>query len=468
MEINLPSADDPTALKQDLEWMVKEELMHALETQLSGMNLQHLNLIIPKIQVDLHLQTHNWHRQFVPLCVEKVQQQIEQHLSAVLPVIHPFHTPSESLVPSDGKSLFVSAMYQATLFERLMHFLAKGVLPPGQGYYNLETFTDKLQGVLKEITVPAFLQQLNPLLDRNEAARYRFLHALPVNFSWRILQAALQKLGIGVPDSGTIGISLSTGTDAIVIHKLLALGLELTRHENITPARQQVLEKSVALIAGITQHQPAAIHAAEALLAGAAAEIPSPLTQENGTTKPTENEYPADPATIEPEGIFCANAGIVLMAAFLPALFESLHLLNTDGLFIDEPAQHKAIHVLYWMATGDDVFDESQSIVPKVLCGLDPQSRMDVNMLLSAHDISEVTDLLHHAMEYWQHNGKAIFHSIDGLRDHFLQRNGKLDVTSGMHLTIEKAAIDILLSSLPWTYSMVKHRWMTAMLHSEW
>ncbi len=466
VEINIPTADDPTALRQDLEWMVREDLMHALEEQLRSMDLQHLNLIIPKIHIDLNLTTDNWNQQFVSLCVEKVQLQIEQHLSNILPVVNQFSSPSESLLQSDDKSLFVSTMYQATLIERLIHFLMKGILPPGQGYYNLETFTDKLQEVIRVMTLQGFLQKLNPLLEHSPVARYRFLYAMPMDFSWRILQSVLHQQGIAVPDSGSIGINLSTGTEALTIRKLLALGLGYALNENITVAEQTGMERCVQLIAGITKHL-LPVNEAEKMLRTEALDK-NTVQMPDKKASAEHAHVPGSSGTEEQEGIFCANSGIVLMAAFLPAFFEGLQLLNEEGLFRDEQAQHKAVHLLYWMASGEDIFDESQSIIPKVLCGLAPDSWVDMNIVLSLHDTAEATDLLHNVMDYWQHNGKPIFHSIDGLRDHFLQRNGKLDTASSLHLTIEKAAIDILLSSLPWTYSMVKHRWMPFMLSTEW
>ena len=58
--------------------------------------------------------------------------------------------------------------------------------------------------------------------------------------------------------------------------------------------------------------------------------------------------------------------------------------------------------------------------------------------------------------------------SIDGLRNSFLMRNGKLSKEEIWQLTVENKAWDVLLAQLPWGISMVKTPWMEELLYVHW
>jgi hypothetical protein len=59
--------------------------------------------------------------------------------------------------------------------------------------------------------------------------------------------------------------------------------------------------------------------------------------------------------------------------------------------------------------------------------------------------------------------------SIDGLRETFLQRNGKLFTKNdNLALQIEQSSIDMLLDHLPWNLGIIKLPWMKDLLKVEW
>ena len=59
--------------------------------------------------------------------------------------------------------------------------------------------------------------------------------------------------------------------------------------------------------------------------------------------------------------------------------------------------------------------------------------------------------------------------SVEGLRQSFLQRNGKLSYNgSEWLLQVEQQPYDMLLQHLPWNISMIKLPWMEQMLKTEW
>lgn len=72
------------------------------------------------------------------------------------------------------------------------------------------------------------------------------------------------------------------------------------------------------------------------------------------------------------------------------------------------------------------------------------------------------------AIDHWGVIGQA---SPDGLREGFLQRDGKLEnKPQGWVLTVERKTIDILLNRLPfgWSISVVRLPWMKDLLKVNW
>ena len=59
--------------------------------------------------------------------------------------------------------------------------------------------------------------------------------------------------------------------------------------------------------------------------------------------------------------------------------------------------------------------------------------------------------------------------SIAGLRETFLQREGKLVRGSqGWTLTVERKTVDVLVDQIPWGIALLYHRWMPEALHVQW
>ena len=87
-------------------------------------------------------------------------------------------------------------------------------------------------------------------------------------------------------------------------------------------------------------------------------------------------------------------------------------------------------------------------------------------IILTEEEKSESLDLLNSAIKHWGKLGKS---SPEGLREGFLQRDGKLEKRrQGWYLTVDQKSIDILLDFLPWNLRIVKLPWMTEMLRVEW
>lgn len=162
------------------------------------------------------------------------------------------------------------------------------------------------------------------------------------------------------------------------------------------------------------------------------------------------------------EGMLVQNAGLVIVAAFLPAILKKLNWYNESG--IAKPDQ--ALYLLHYLATGNDNAAEFELILPKVLCGLPVEYVVKEISMLHEEQKNEANELLASVIEYWTVLGNT---SIDGLRESFLKRNGKLSYNGKEWLLqTEQQPYDMLLQHLPWNISMIQLPWMKQMLKTEW
>jgi len=168
-------------------------------------------------------------------------------------------------------------------------------------------------------------------------------------------------------------------------------------------------------------------------------------------------------STVMANGIFVDNAGIVLLHPFLPTFFRTVGV--ADGDTITEP--YKAIVLLNYLATGETLTAEYDATLFKILCGVDIDAPIPSVVVTTVDDLAEADNLLHAVVGHWDALGST---SIDGLRESFLKRSGKLGIDDDgeWRLQIEWKTYDILLDRLPWGIAHVRLPWMQAMCRVEW
>ena len=166
------------------------------------------------------------------------------------------------------------------------------------------------------------------------------------------------------------------------------------------------------------------------------------------------------------EGIYCQFAGILLLHPFFKHLFSRLQLLE-DGKFKDELSRHKAIVLLYFIATGKTEGKDYQLAVPKILCGLPLHEVLtEESFMLTSAEKEEALNMMYAAIDQW-----TIIHntSPDGLREGFLMREGKVLLNeTNIQFRITSNAIDVLLDHLPWNLSLIKLPWLNELIRVEW
>jgi len=166
------------------------------------------------------------------------------------------------------------------------------------------------------------------------------------------------------------------------------------------------------------------------------------------------------------EEIYIDNAGQVLAAPYLPRLFSMLKLVG-EGAFVDRQAAERAVHLLQFMVNEQTQSPEFQLILNKILCGVSTGIPICREIDISAQEQETIEGLIRGMIQNWTTIGNT---SISGLRETFLRRKGKLQLKEdGMwYLTVEPGVFDMLLDSLPWSFSVIKHSWMERAVHVTW
>jgi hypothetical protein len=165
------------------------------------------------------------------------------------------------------------------------------------------------------------------------------------------------------------------------------------------------------------------------------------------------------------EGIYVGHAGLILTNPFLSTLFHRLGLWD-GAAFASLEARQRAVLLLYYLSTGEDRGPEYALVFPKLLCGYALEMPMPGELVLTAGECAEADVLLENVVLRWEKLGNT---SIAGLREGFLQRNGKLTDRAGrLTLQVEASAIDVLLDYLSWNISLVKLPWLKDILYVDW
>jgi hypothetical protein len=172
-----------------------------------------------------------------------------------------------------------------------------------------------------------------------------------------------------------------------------------------------------------------------------------------------------DTSTSIKGGIPVRNAGMVLIASYIPILFERLGLTR-DKKFLDTSAQSNAVHYLQYVVSGLGSTEESLLPLNKVLCGLPLSYPVPDGITITGEQVNLIQGLIQAVIGYWPAIGST---SIAGLRGNWLVRDGLLvELDERWELTVEKRAYDLLIHKSPFSFSIIKYPWMDKPLHVQW
>ena len=163
------------------------------------------------------------------------------------------------------------------------------------------------------------------------------------------------------------------------------------------------------------------------------------------------------PSEIPLQGLLIENAGLVILAPYLPKLFAGLSLTTPEGQFISKKAAYKAVMILHKLSGGRSGKTVNNFPLNKLLAGLRFDESIPVTTRLSPKEILEIKDLLNSVLTNW---GALKSSSVRALQLNFFRRKGKLCENTDHHsLIVERKDFDLLIESMPWSFKLIRYPW---------
>jgi len=217
------------------------------------------------------------------------------------------------------------------------------------------------------------------------------------------------------------------------------------------------------------KHGAAARSAANAKARSDRASRPdSPRLATRGRTRFNLGESDSDDSSVD--SIYIGNAGLVLAGPFLLQLFRSLDMLEQEEngplKMRDEETASRAVHLLQYLVAGATASAEPLLILNKILCGIAVESPVERGIEATDQELESCDKLLKSMISNWTAIKNT---SVIGLRETFLQREGKLDRSDdGWKLRVQRKTVDVLVDQIPWSVSVIYHPWMPKPIHVTW
>lgn len=191
---------------------------------------------------------------------------------------------------------------------------------------------------------------------------------------------------------------------------------------------------------------------------------PDPQLPNSEKGKKSDQGFKVEKMNLD-ETILISNSGLVLTAPFLPFFFKGLGLVENKQ-FVSKEAQNRAVLLLQALIDEEYSYDESDLILNKIICGIEPSEAIEVSFSPTELEKEEIKNLLDSMVSQWTALKST---SGESMAKGFFPREGSLKrIGTGYQLTVPRLSIDILLNRLPWAISIIKLPWMNETLFTEW
>lgn len=163
------------------------------------------------------------------------------------------------------------------------------------------------------------------------------------------------------------------------------------------------------------------------------------------------------------------NAGLVLLAPWLPRLFGMLGLFNEDGRdFKDTQSHIRAVFISQWLVVSkpDREYREAELAFNRILVGCHFRIPMPRKMELTQKETETANQMLEGVKANWP---KMYNTSIPGFQHSFIERTGRIEKQKDKWVvSVDERSYDILLDSLPWSYTMIRFPWLSKHINVLW
>jgi len=431
-------------------------------------------LTIPALSIDCgELPEANWEETLTKNVLNLVRKELQSH-----------HRPAVNRDERDNRD-----GQDPQWIEDFIYFLKKGKFP---WEIRKEAISDFEKRFKPE---PAFLDELAQVLHTSADAMNRLFYYFSVDFIHRLCDAVVTR--ISTDEAAYIAFLKQTGVNPTTLSRSV---VKAYADAFGNPARESVpfsvILTSVVWPAMDTTNKTKVVQRARSLLKKkpnfVAALLPrirdefpaladvfqskgiKPLQLESAHASNRHLDHPAIQRTTETaiggsrldESFYLNNAGLVLVHPFIGPLMQQVGLIGNETPFSVENRAQAAL-LLHYLVYASPALEESMLALNKILSGLHPESFVNPDGCEWTPLVEqECEDVLHSIITHWEVLRNT---SIDGLRETFLQREGKLTRRADSWLLqVDSRGVDVLMASLPWSIGIIKLPWMDRMLYVEW
>ncbi|MGM0620927.1 MAG: contractile injection system tape measure protein [Bacteroidota bacterium] len=483
LEINTSQVNTANSLTKNIDGFLKDELFPKIEYLLDLYDNPDAVIRFDEFNIDLSVKDVDSFNGMQEEILRRMEEQLAKKV-----------TKSSAEKYSDDGAGEVRNLSRGKNHEEIfLFFLANGYYPWYGNGKQIREF-EKRENWQKSFDNKFFIQKLEKLLQSNRLALLRFVS----QFSDEMVAAFFTKMNPFLSELGEkriqsllkalphqvksrflemiIIVSAETNAEKITDafynwFRVLQRNVEGLEHKTIrllAEASIFILKAAPADLVTSSKFQPTLDQLLSIIKTNQFSDNLIPELPQKPDWKFSENENITENANFADDSInerLVENGGLVILHPFLKHFFTVIKVIDEHGKISTEN-RDLAVQALHFLATGQENSLEGNLVFEKFLCGIPLKMPVQRQSLLTPEIRNEAEEMLKEAIKNWPALKNT---SPDGLRQMFLQREGKLLQDGKKYkLLMERKPQDALLDKLEWSISIVKLPLRKELLFVEW
>jgi hypothetical protein len=455
-------------IKDSVDAFLKNDLFPRLEMLLDELNIGNDVVRFDELTVTLSIEKWNDYNNLQ----NEIYRQMKEKITLQIPAIKEINIDqAEEFDTREQSRSRISATRNSE--DVFLFFLENGYLP-WYGRKDQILGLSKLQNWKKSLDNQPFFRDLDQILTTGEIAADRFI----IQFPDEMIIAYLHKkdLRITAKTSAVLKISQNLDRDARRILLKLLIRIANDYFPGVSHTIDRLIDETIKADSKATEKMGLEqlkvylhrILPEISLDDSVLNKIDSMINGDSKIFDPKQNfEKEKSEMFLEKEvdEMLVQNAGLILLHPFLKQFFLTTGIVGPWGNLFANNAD-LAVQSLHFLATGNEDAFEGNLVMEKFLCGVPLKMPVQKQSLLTEPIRNEANELLREVVRNWPALKNT---SPDGLRQMFIQRDGKLfQEDSKYRLIVERKAQDVLLERLNWNISVIKLPWIAKLLFTEW
>ena len=481
VEVNTSDIKATGVVRNDINQFLKEEVLPKIESVFKQFETQSTIVRLDRISIDFQLSVDNGFISVNTNTYSRLEEQLKKHIYECI------------LGFSDDSDLRNSRVREVTSRENLeeifLFFLKYGYYPWYGNQSHIRRFIEENIWAISYKS-GVFIKKLRSLLMQKRVfLRFVYQYPLSMVFSVFLPKSRFAEIETHISGSNNLPLSplktdflntlfiLSTEPDIKEVISCLEswiYRLHTVNEKNSYELNQDILKTIPITYLNVTEVQQVLNKMLEFqsdYKSGNFQNRPELTYSETGNRKIKDwnSQHPKDADTEffekDLNEIRVQNVGLILLYPFFRHFFSGLKLVDGRNRILSDK-KFQAVQILHFLATSEEEAWEGDLVFEKFLCGIPLNQPVPKRSLLTARMKEGANNLLEDIVRKWPALRNT---SPDGLRQMFIQRDGKLIKRDrNFKLIVERKAQDVLLEKLSWNISLVKIPWTKGLLYVEW